>query len=634
MSATALAFWEGFRLYQSGDIPNVGTVFTVILSVTLGATSTLLFMPQIEAITNAASAASELFEIIDKPSLLDPLGTEGLKGECIGQIEIRNLDFSYPTRTAKILENFNISIPAGKRTALVGPSGSGKSTLVGLLERWYHPTSGQILLDGHDISEYNVQWLRTNCRLVQQEPTLFTGTVFENVAKGLHGDFTIEKQTQLIEDACKAADAHNFIMRLPHGYHTQLGEGARMLSGGQRQRLSIARSIVSNPRILLFDEATSALDPRAEKVVQDALNRVSKDKTTLIIAHKLATVMTADNIAVMNGGKIVEQGTHQQLLEQDGLYAAMVRAQDLGDTKGEAQLNGQDEVIERVQSRVNAEELALTPEKFQQSLVKSIWIMLKEHPDLYWWYLLIGFVCVIGGGTYPAQAILYSRLINVFAFPSTSQVDLYALMFFVLALANLFGYFGLGWASNKIGQILTHRYRHEMVERIISFDQDFFDENSSGSLTSKLSSAPSAVQELLSSNIGVIFIVLVNVISSSILAIAYGYKLGLTLVAGLTLIVAAGYTRIRLDQKLESDTESQFGDSAALATEMVSSIRTVSLLTLEKPVIDRYGAILDSITARVIKSLVSLLPPLIMSNTDSPRFLLSYPMPSHNQSIS
>ena len=264
LSGTALAFWQGFRMYASGEIGNVGTVINVVLSVTIGATAMSVVLPQVQAITAASSAASELFSIIDKESLLDPLSTDGMQPTfCHGEIAIKDLSFAYPARPkAQVLHSLNLSIPAGKRTALVGASGCGKSTLVGLLERWYQPNGGSILLDGVDISEYNTKWLRSNIRLVQQEATLFSGTVFQNVAKGFVGtqsELPVDKQMELVIDACKASNAHDFIEELPQGYHTQVGERANMLSGGQRQRLAIARSIISDPKILLLDEATSAL---------------------------------------------------------------------------------------------------------------------------------------------------------------------------------------------------------------------------------------------------------------------------------------------------------------------------------------------------------------------------------------
>ncbi|KAI9717489.1 MAG: hypothetical protein M1828_007189 [Chrysothrix sp. TS-e1954] len=646
MSGTALAFWEGYRLFQSGEIGSVGTVFTVILSVTLGATSTMLVMPQIQSMTNASSAAAELFSIIDKPSLLDPLSPDGIQPvSCSGEISIRGLHFTYPTRpTAQVLQGLDLSIPAGKTTALVGPSGCGKSTLIGLLERWYQPTEGQILLDGHEVAEYNTKWLRSNIRLVQQEPILFQGSIFENVAKGFVGeqlDYPEETKRKLVQETCKASNAHDFIEKLPQGYDTQVGERASMLSGGQRQRVAIARSIISDPRVLLLDEATSALDPRAERVVQNALNRVSANKTTLIIAHKLATVMAADNIAVMTNGRIIEQGSHVDLIQLDGLYAAMVRAQDLNAVTGEPEQHddsGEDALEEeeatldkdislrRTQSgavpKASEHELEhLTAGTVGYSLVKCIAVMLTEHRDLYPWYLVITVGAVIGGGTYPAQAVIFSRLIRVFTLTGSEakqQADFYALMFFVLALANLFGYFCIGWACNTIGQAITHRYRREMIERIIYFDQDFFDraENSSGTLTSQLSSVPTALQELLSANLGLILIVLVNIVSSSVLAIAYGWKLGLTLVfGGLTVLVAFGYLRIRLDQKLEATTGEHFASSAGLVTEFVTSIRTISSLTLEASILRQYNSALEDIVTEVIRSLALTLIPYSLSQS-------------------
>ncbi|CAI6341976.1 unnamed protein product [Periconia digitata] len=626
MAGTSLAFWQGFRMFQSGEIADVGTVFTVVLSVTLGATGTLLIFPQIQSFTNASSAAGELFTVIDRASSLDPLAEEGLQPTHFkGDIVIQDLRFAYPARpSAQILHGLNLSIPAGKTTALVGPSGCGKSTLVGLLERWYQPGSGKILIDGHDISEYNTKWLRSNIRLIQQEPTLFQGTIFENIAKGLVGeqlDLPFEKQMVLIQEACKSSHAHEFIKRLPNGYHTQVGERASMLSGGQRQRIAIARSIVSNPAVLLFDEATSALDPRSEKIVQSALDRISVDRTTLIIAHKLATVMAADNIVVMTNGQIHEQGTHRELLDRKGLYAAMVSAQDLGTTTGNEDYHEENaehddrdlglhrKMSEKVPEDVEKELDHLAAGTLGYSLIKCIWIMLTENNDLYFWYIVTILGGIIGGGTYPAQAIIFSRLVQVFTLQGAEakeQAEFWALMFFVLALANLFAYFGIGLACNNIGQTLTHRYRKEMLQCVVNFNQDFFDrpENSSGALASKLSSAPTSLQELIGANLGILLNIMVNIIASSALGIAFGWKLGLTLVfGGLTVLVAAGFFRIRLDQKIEATTDKQYASSAGLVTEAVTSIRTISMLTLEPSILREYSNIIQTIRSKVIRNL-------------------------------
>ncbi|KAI7325846.1 putative ABC transporter [Hortaea werneckii] len=649
LAGTALAFWEGARLYQSGEIADVGKVITIILSVTLGATSVLFFLPQLEAIANASSAAAELFFIIDKPSTLDPLSSTGNRPEtCTGDIEINDLSFSYPTRPGvPVLHNLNLKMPAGKTTALVGPSGCGKSTIVGLLEQWYQPTSGQIFIDGQDIADLNINWLRSQVRLVQQEPTLFQGSIADNVAKGFIGmqkTLPDDSQRQLIQKACKDAGAHGFIQQLPHGYDTQLGEGARMLSGGQRQRIAIARTIVSDPRILLFDEATSALDSRAEKTVQAALDQVSIGKTTLIIAHKLATVMAADNIAVMVNGSVIEQGNHRELIHRDGLYAAMVRAQKLGaeGTEDAAQVNVEPHIHENLKTtkekdinvpsaterlnllNANDKKLAVQPstvETIHASMLKCAFIILAENSNVYLWYFLLGLSYVCVGGTYAIQAVLLSRLIGAFNERNATarhDANFYSLMLFVLALANLLGYFCIGMTCNALGNTFTYRYRKEMLQRILDMDQDFFDspENASGSLTAKLSSVPDAIEEIMSQNLGLLMNIVINIISSSVLGIAYGWKLGLTLVAtGLPLVVGSGYIRVRLDQRLETTTERQYSKSASLATEAIMSIRTVSLLTLESAVLDEYSKCLDSISRDIVRSLVVTLFPYSFSQS-------------------
>lgn len=305
---------------------------------------------------------------------------------------------------------------------------------------------------------------------------------------------------KLVREACISSNANGFIQELPNvcicqrltcrafsnsrqGYHTEVGERAGMLSGGQRQRIAIARSIISNPKILLLDEATSALDPKAEKVVQDALSNVSRNRTTLIIAHKLATIKAADSIAVMSEGTVVEQGTHSELINQKGHYAALVSAQDLGDE--EAQVTGPKpvEFSEKIDRQISLQpklELSKTVDDEAQylasgtlnySLLRCIIIMFAEQKKLYFCFILSTIACVIGGATFPAQAILFSRVLNVFLLEgqrARDQANFYSLFFFVVALGNLLAYFVTGWTCNYIGQTVTHRYRREMFEQVLS----------------------------------------------------------------------------------------------------------------------------------------------------------------------
>jgi ATP-binding cassette subfamily B (MDR/TAP) protein 1 len=442
--------------------------------VIVAATAMTQIAPQILAFTKASSSAEEIFRTIDRKSEIDPFNEEGkIPTSCTGEIKIEGVSFAYPARPdITVLKGFQLLAPANKTTALVGASGSGKSTIIGLLERWYDHPSGAIYLDGVDIRELNLHWLRTNVRLVQQEPVLFAGTVYDNVAYGLFGtskaNLPAAEQRVLVEKACKDAYAEEFIERLPKGYETQLGERAMNLSGGQKQRLAIARSIVSEPRVLLLDEATSALDPNAEKIVQQALDRVSKDRTTIVIAHKLSTIRNADNIAVMADGAVIEQGTHDNLLACNGAYARLVMAQDLGNggADDEDDTEGNEATtrlgLVRTQTQVSgvgqaAEES--TKDGIHYNLVRCIWIIFKEQKHLWRWFLVLGVATIAGGATFPAQAILFSRIVQAFQLdpePGVKQGDFYSLMFFIVAIGNLVVYAAVGWASNIVAQVRSH----------------------------------------------------------------------------------------------------------------------------------------------------------------------------------
>ncbi|MCF8248060.1 MAG: ABC transporter ATP-binding protein/permease [Saprospiraceae bacterium] len=238
------------------------------------------------------------------------------------RIELRNVGFAYANSNRAALEDINLTISKGKIVALVGPSGAGKSTLADLLPRFYDTTSGEILLDGQDIQDYRVHDLRSLMGIVTQEPVLFNDTIFNNIAFGMTG-----VTAEAVEQAARIAHAHDFILETPEGYQTNIGDRGVKLSGGQRQRLTIARAVLANPPILILDEATSALDSESERLVQDALDVLMKNRTSIVIAHRLSTVQHADEIVVMKDGKIIEQGTHEALMQQGGEYGKLVELQ-------------------------------------------------------------------------------------------------------------------------------------------------------------------------------------------------------------------------------------------------------------------------------------------------------------------
>ncbi|PSK51787.1 Leptomycin B resistance protein pmd1 [Elsinoe australis] len=619
----ALAFWQGIRMYLSGEIQDPGDIVAVLFSVVIAATSLTMISPFFQAFATAAGAADALFKVIDRESKIDPLQDGGeVLDNVSGEIELSNIDFEYPTRPeVPVLRDYSIHCEPGKTTALVGASGSGKSTIVGLLERWYNPSKGQITLDGRPIESFNIRWLRTKIRLVQQEPVLLNGTVMDNVLNGLTGtpweNAAREDQVARVIEACKMSYAHDFVSELPDGYDTNVGERAGLLSGGQKQRIAIARALVSDPKILLLDEATSALDPHSEGIVQQALDRAASGRTTIVIAHKLATIKNADKIVVMQKGQVLETGTHDSLLAQGGVYTRLVGAQDLGQasSSGASSDDEDDEKEKPYIELTRTQTMASTSEKrlsdYQESLdfdkhknrnmLSVVVYVLREQTGLL--FISIPWVigCLVGGATFPAQAVILSQLINIFSLTGSalqSEGNFYALMFFVVALANLFAYWSLGFVSNVIAQKIGHFYRRTILDATLQQDIQFFDraENTTGAVTSRLTTMPTQITELFGFNLSIIFVVIINLISSSILGLAFGWKLSLVLIfGGLPFLVGSGYLKIRLETAMAKQTADKFASSAGLAGEAVTAIRTISSLAMEGKTIDRFRDKVDGI---------------------------------------
>jgi ATP-binding cassette subfamily B protein len=275
----------------------------------------------VELVQRMNAGLRRFFEIMDEqPDIRDIPEAEKLEVPS-GRIDFQNVTFSYD-RHRHVLKNLNLTIQPGSVVALVGPSGAGKTTFCHLIPRFYEPEEGQVLIDGVDVSTVSLQSLRAAIGIVQQDVFLFTGTIRDNIAYGKPGA-TIEQ----IEQAARQAGAHFFILELPAGYDTHIGEKGIKLSGGQKQRISIARAFLKNPRILILDEATSSLDTHSEMIIQDALDKLIAGRTTLIIAHRLSTIRNANEIIVLNEAGIVQRGTHDELIGQSGLYAELYSAQ-------------------------------------------------------------------------------------------------------------------------------------------------------------------------------------------------------------------------------------------------------------------------------------------------------------------
>lgn len=615
----ALAFWQGNRFLQSGDL-GVSNILTVVMALMIAGFSIGQNLPHIQAFGGATAAATKVFNTIERKSPIDPETDEGeIPGNFTGNLEFKNIKHVYPSRPdTVVLTDFNLEVPSGKMIALVGASGSGKSTIVGLLERFYLPMEGQIYLDGKDITTLNLRWLRQHMAIVSQEPVLFSVSIYDSIAHGLvnteHANVSEEKKMELIEKAAKIANAHDFIMDLPGKYQTKVGERGSLLSGGQKQRVAIARAIVSDPKILLLDEATAALDTKSESAVQEALDRASKGRTTIVIAHRLSTIKNADKIVVMAMGRIVEQGTHQELIDLNTIYASLVQAQELtaknkpgklesaaNDPEKQGNHDGDAEKIALLRTVTTAPS-TYTTKKDQKEQTYSTWELIKfswemnrgEHMTM-----SFGLVFSFLAGCNPAiQAIFLGNSINSLLTPGTSLgglgINFWCGMFLMLGLVIGFFYYVQGMTLSRGSARLIGTVRERAFAAMLRQDMEFFDGETvtSGALANFLSSEANRLAGLSGSTLGTIISAGASIVAAFIVGCAFGWKLALVCSATIPLVLACGYFRFYALTRMEKRTK-ETSAAASFACEAASSIRTVASLSLEKHLLSEYHEKLD-----------------------------------------
>lgn len=636
----------GSRYLVAGDM-NVGDVLTIILAIMIGAFALGNVAPNIQAFTTSVAAAAKIFATIDRISPLDPSTTVGETLKHVeGHIELRNIRHIYPSRPeVTVMEDVSLLVPAGKTTALVGASGSGKSTIVGLVERFYDPVAGTVLLDGQDISGLNLRWLRRQISLVSQEPTLFATTIFGNIRHGLigthHEDKSEKEIRDLVENAARMANAHDFITNLPEGYETNVGERGFLLSGGQKQRIAIARAMVSDPKILLLDEATSALDTKSEGVVQAALDKAAEGRTTIVIAHRLSTIKSADNIVVMTKGRIVEQGTHDALLERKGAYYNLVEAQRIAaenENKNQEEIaildekdqnlvraasKGQDFEedpndlkLNRTQTSKSKSSIALQGKKADVEKHYSLWTLIKlvgSFNKQEWLYMTIGIICsIITGGGNPTQAVFFAKAVTALSLPEgqygelRSQANFWSWMYFMLAMVQFIAFLLQGYVFAICSERLVHRAREQAFRTMLRQDISFFDreENTAGALTSFLSTETTHLAGMSGVTLGTILSVLTTLIAAFIVSLAIGWKLSLVCISTVPVLLACGFFRFWMLARFQAKAKKAYEKSASYACEATSAIRTVASLTREDDVHINYH---DQLVDQGRKSLVSIL---------------------------
>ncbi|XP_068636496.1 ABC transporter B family member 19 [Aristolochia californica] len=614
----ALVFWYAGVFIRNGQTDG-GKAFTAIFSAIVGGMSLGQSFSNLGAFSKGKAAGYKLMEIINqKPSIIqDPLDGKCLS-EVHGNIEFKDVTFSYPSRPdVFIFRNFSIFFPSGKTVAVVGGSGSGKSTVVSLIERFYDPNQGQVLLDNVDIKTLQLRWLRDQIGLVNQEPALFATTILENILYG-KPDATIAE----VEVAATAANAHSFITLLPNGYNTQVGERGVQLSGGQKQRIAIARAMLKNPKILLLDEATSALDAGSESIVQEALDRLMVGRTTVVVAHRLSTIRSVDTIAVIQQGQVVETGTHEELIAKgtSGAYASLIRFQEMARNKDFGIPSTHRSRSSRLSHSLSTKSLSLRSGSlrnlsYQYSTGADGRIEMisnadteRKHPAPHgyfcrllklnapeWPYAILGAVgSVLSGFIGPTFALVMSNMIEVFYYRDPNEMERKTREFvFIYIGAGLYAvvaYLVQHYFFSIMGENLTTRVRRMMLAAILRNEVGWFDEeeNNSSLVAARLATDAADVKSALAERISVILQNMTSLLTSFIVAFIVEWRVSLLILATFPLLVLANFAQQLSLKGFAGDTAKAHAKTSMIAGEGVSNIRTVAAFNAQDKILSLF----------------------------------------------
>ena len=591
---------------------SIGEIQKVLFSIIASIQALGQIAPVIQVIRAACEASSDYFTLLKRePEIyVSEKNLEPDRDTINGKIEFKNIKFIYPGDITQkpVLNDLNLEIEAGKKVAFVGESGCGKSTTVNLLERLYDPVEGNIFIDGIDIKEFNIEYLRNLIGYVQQEPVLFNKSIKDNLIFGR--EKLLEKlgdPESLIKEACKEAYIEDFVLKNPDKYDYIVGVKGNKLSGGQKQRIAIARAILTKPKILILDEATSALDNQSEREVQEALDNISKSNvTTLIIAHRLSTIKNADVIYALKEGQVCEKGTHQELLEKNGYYANLVKSQ-IGKEDNHKEIAQKIKLKRSLTQRftnkfstiIEQEELKKEKKEIENEKIEikigEILSLLSDHKlDL-----IIGTIggFIYGAGT-PVAGLFLGKVLTAL---SPQELDVikkdglrWSLYHLGIAVIGGIALFIKTWKLEYLGAVITAKMRKIVFKKFLELELAFYDidYNSPGSLLTKLSIDTTKISALVLSIFGSVISATGGIIFSIILGMIFDWRLGLISTAFLpfTLFftVFKAYfrqngTQIDYDLKVEA---------GSIISECVISTKTIFSFNFQKTALDIYSSIL------------------------------------------
>lgn len=621
-----------------------------------------LVAPFLTIFANASKSSEKLFQTIQRQPAIEGTNQEqGIqRSSMTGDISFENVSFSYPSRAeVPVLENVSLSIPSNKMTGVVGLSGSGKSTIAALVERFYDPNAGKVTVDGTDLRDFNVRNYRGHVSIVEQMPTLFNRSLLENIAHGLvdsgrpehqglqeallggalaqladdtrkggnldtlaQKDPALQTIVRLAREAAELVGATEYIVRLQHGLATIVGPGGSMLSGGQKQRAVFARAVIRDPSILILDEATAALDSASEARIQDALDKFSANRTTIVIAHRLSTIKNADNILVMErGGKVVEQGTYACLMERDGVFASLVKLQSLksddDDMNPRISVETTSDITKTEKKRTEDEVESLTdaeksPESDDSGDGTNTHALENTRISTRGFFSTLGAIlgfarpqslfvifgiiaATIVGGSHSGEAVIFGNVVgrlNSCRLPSEirESASLFGGLFFGLALveflANVVSTASFGWVSEKLlfkTRVLSLR---SLLDRSLHWHES--EGRTPGTLVAYISSDAVAMSGMTGTVLGITFSVIVSLISGIVLAHVLAWKIALVLLACVPVLFMSGFLRIRVQAKFAARHAKAFADSVAIAIEAVDSIRVISAFSLQKDAVNTF----------------------------------------------